>query len=54
MGSEMCIRDRGKGSISDVLDAQSALLDSQTNYYQALATYNTSLAQWRLATGEEQ
>jgi len=29
--------DLGKGSITDVLDAQSALLDSQTNYYRALA-----------------
>jgi len=46
--------DLGKGSVSDVLDAQSALLDSQTNYYRALAAYNTSVAQWRLATGEEQ
>jgi len=41
----------GKGSITDVLDAQSALLDSQTNYYRALADYNTALAQYRLATG---
>ena len=45
--------DLGKGSISDVLDAQSALLDSQTNYYRALAAHNTSVAQWCLATGEE-
>ena len=45
--------DLAKGAISDVLDAQSALLHSQTNYYRALAAYNTSVAQWRLATGEE-
>ena len=45
--------DLAKGAISDVLDAQSALLDSQTNHYRALAAYNTSVAQWRLATGEE-
>ena len=44
----------GKGSITDVLDAQSALLDSQTNYYRALADYNTALAQFRLAVGETQ
>jgi len=44
--------DLGKGAIVDVLDAQSALLDSQTNYYRALADYNTALAQFRLATGE--
>jgi outer membrane protein len=44
--------DLGKGSITDVLDAQSALLDSQTNYYRALADYRTALAQVRLAVGE--
>ena len=43
--------DLGRGSITDVLDAQSALLDSQTNYYRALADYNTALAQLRLAIG---
>ena len=43
----------GKGSITDVLDAQSALLDAQTVYYGALAEYNTSIAQLRLAVGEE-
>ncbi|NOZ19850.1 MAG: TolC family protein [Planctomycetes bacterium] len=46
--------DLGKGSITDVLDAQSALLDAQTNYYRALAEYNTSIAELRLATGKEQ
>ena len=46
--------DLGKGAIVDVLDAQSALLDSQTNYYRALADYNTALAQFRLAVGEAQ
>jgi len=44
--------DQGKGSITDVLDAQSAMLNSQTNYYRALADYNTALAQMDLATGE--
>jgi len=41
----------GRGSITDVLDAQSALLDSQTNYYRALADYHISHAQFELATG---
>jgi outer membrane protein TolC len=43
--------DLGKGAIVDVLDAQSALLDSQTNFYRALADYNVALAQLKLATG---
>ncbi len=42
-----------QGSITDVLDAQSALLDSQTNHYRALADHRTALAQFELATGEE-
>jgi outer membrane protein len=46
--------DLGKGAIVDVLDAQSALLDSQTNYYRALADYNVALAQLRLATGAQE
>ena len=45
--------DLGKGSITDVLDAQSALLDSQTTYYQALADRNIAVAQLKLATGEQ-
>ena len=44
--------DLGKGSIVDVLDAQAAMLNSQMNYYRALADYNTALAQFRLAVGE--
>jgi len=46
--------DLGKKSITNVLDARSALVDSQTNYYRALADYNTALAQFRLAVGERQ
>lgn len=42
----------GKGSITDVLDAQSAMLDSETNFYQALADYGTAVARYRLAIGE--
>lgn len=43
----------GKGSIIDILDAQSALLNAQTNYYRSLADYKTASAQLRLAVGEE-
>ena len=46
--------DYGKGVIVDVLDAQSAMLESQKNYYRALAEYNTALAQFRLAAGDQQ
>ncbi len=45
--------DYGKGTITDVLDAQSALLDSQMSYYRALADYKTALAQLQLAVGEK-
>lgn len=45
--------DLGKGANIDVLDAQSALLEAQTSYYRALTDYNTSLAQLKLAIGEE-
>jgi outer membrane protein TolC len=44
--------DLGKGAIVDVLDAQSAVLESQTNYYRALADLNIAIAQMKLATGE--
>ena len=43
----------GKGSITDVLDAESALLEAQTSYYRALADYHTAIAQLRLAPGEK-
>jgi outer membrane protein TolC len=43
----------GKGAIVDVLDAQSALLESETNYYRALADFHTAWAQLRLAEGDE-
>lgn len=42
----------GRGAILDVLDAQSALLESETNYYQALVDVNIATAQLSLATGE--
>jgi outer membrane protein len=44
--------DLGKGAIVDVLDAQRALLDAQTNYFRALSDYHIARAQVRLATGD--
>lgn len=41
----------GRGAIVDVLDAQAALLESQTNHYRALADLHIAQAQLRLATG---
>lgn len=41
-----------KGSITDVLDAQSALLNAQMNYYRAQSEYHIATAQYRLATGQ--
>ncbi len=43
----------GKGAIVDVLDAQAALLESETTYYRSLAEYHTAVAQLKLAIGEE-
>lgn len=43
----------GKGAIVDVLDAQNALLESETTYYRALAELHTALAQLKLVVGEE-
>jgi outer membrane protein len=51
--SEQKKYDVGRGAIVDVLDAQAALLESQTTYYGVLADYSTAGAQLRLATGEE-
>lgn len=45
--------DFGKGAIVDVLDAQAALLNAQTNYFRALADMNVAQAQLALAIGEE-
>ncbi len=41
----------GKGVIVDVLDAQAALLESETTYYRVLAEYHTAVAQLKLAMG---
>lgn len=43
--------DLGMGSMTDVLDAQSALLQSETSYYRALADFRAALARLDLATG---
>ncbi len=43
----------GKGAIVDVLDAQAALLESQTSFYRASADYNIAVAQLHLAVGEK-
>ncbi len=45
--------EMGKGSITDVLDAQSAFLDARKNYYRALADYHTARAEWDLAVGRD-
>ena len=41
----------GEGSVIDVLDAQAALLQTETSYYRALADFRTASAQLDLATG---
>lgn len=43
----------GKGTITDVFDAQSALLDAETTLYRALAEHQTAQAQLRVAVGGE-
>jgi outer membrane protein len=45
--------DLGKGSISDVLDSQAAMLDAETGHYRALSDRSIALAQLGLATGEK-
>lgn len=45
--------DLGMGAIVDVLDAQDALLASETTYYLVLAQYHTAVAQLKLAMGME-
>lgn len=44
--------DLGKGSVMDILDAQTALLQVESSYYRVLADYHTARAQWTLAVGE--
>jgi outer membrane protein TolC len=43
----------GMGSMTDVLDSQSALLQAETNYYRAMADFRTALARLELATGKQ-
>lgn len=42
----------GKGSITDILDAESTLLEIQTSYYISLADYNIFIAQLKFVQGE--
>ena len=44
--------DLGMGTITDVLDAESALLEMRTNRYVAITDYNLQIARLRFATGE--
>jgi len=41
----------GAGTVTDVLDAQTALLVTETTYYRALADFRTALARLQLAVG---
>jgi outer membrane protein TolC len=41
----------GAGAITDLLDAQAALLNTETTYYRALADFCTALARLKLAVG---
>jgi len=44
--------DLASGSLTDVLDVQTALLQAETSYVGALADFNLAMARLRLATGE--
>jgi len=41
----------GAGTVTDVLDSQSALLLTETTYYRALADFNSAVARLKLAVG---
>lgn len=43
----------GAGTVTDVLDAQTALLVTETTYYRALADFRSALARLKLAVGGE-
>lgn len=45
--------DLGSGTVTEVLDAQAALLLTETNYYRALADFRTALARLKLVVGGE-
>ncbi|MGQ9920500.1 MAG: TolC family protein [Desulfobacca sp.] len=45
--------DLGSGTITDVLDAQSAQLATETNYFRALADFRTAMAKLTLVVGGE-
>lgn len=42
----------GKGTILDVLDAQNAMLEIETEYYRAAADYHTAVARFALTRGD--
>ena len=44
----------GKATMTDLLDAQTAVLNAQTNYYSAIAEFKTAQAQLNLAVGREE
>ena len=44
--------DLGKGTITDVLDVESALLEMRAARYSAMLDYNMQIARIRLVTGE--
>jgi len=48
---ELLKYEMGKGSLTDLLDAQSAQLQAETNYCRACVDYHISMARLRLATG---
>lgn len=43
----------GKGSVIDILDAQSALLESEKNFYKIQADFHIALAQLKFSMGEK-
>ncbi|MFO8113421.1 MAG: TolC family protein [Desulfosalsimonadaceae bacterium] len=43
----------GRGTVIDVLDAQGALLDSETTYYRVMAELRTALSRLELAMGDQ-
>lgn len=45
--------DLGSGTVTDVLDAQAAQLNTETNYFRALADYRTAMAKLHLVVGGE-
>jgi outer membrane protein len=51
---ELLKYDTGAGTSTDIIDAQTALLRSETDYYQALFDRETALAYLKKAIGEDE